>query len=195
MSDTPINIAKKQNGYITATDATRMGIPRRKLSEAVTKGDLQQIERGLYALPDVWEDEYVMAQHRFSRGIYSHETALFLHGLTDRTPETLTMTFSRGYNTSAVKKTGLIAKTVSGNLLDLGISRLETPFGNEIIAYNIERTLCDIVRGKASPDPQVVTPAMKLYAASKEKDINLLLDYAKKLSVVGKVRTYMEVLL
>jgi predicted transcriptional regulator of viral defense system len=195
MVDDLISIAKKQNGFITSTEATHAGIPRRCLTEAVSKGKLQQIGRGLYALPHIWEDEYVIAQHRFSRGTFSHETALFLHGLTDRTPEVLTMTFPQGYNTSTARKAGLITKTVFSEFLDLGVSHLKTPFGNEVAAYNIERTLCDVVRGKANPDPQLVNPAMKAYTTSKDKDINLLLDYASKLGVASKVRTYMEILL
>ncbi len=195
MKRTATDIATKSSGFITATEATQAGIPRRQLTEAVNNGELHRIERGLYALPDVWEDDYVIAQHRFSRGVFSHETALFLHGLSDRTPETLTMTFPHGYNTSAARKAGLTTKTITGALLKLGISHLETPFGNKVIAYDAERTLCDIMRGNANPDTQLVNPAMKAYISSKKKDINLLLDYASKLGVASKVRTYVEVLL
>ena len=83
---TLIEIAKGQNGYVSASQATAAGIPRRKLTEAVDKGELVQVGRGLYALPETWEDPYFVAQHRFSRGVFSDDTALFLHGMTDRAP-------------------------------------------------------------------------------------------------------------
>ena len=90
-----IEIAKSRNGYVSASQATAAGIPRRKLAEAVGRGDLVQVARGLYALPETWADPYLVAQHRFARGLFSDDTALFLHGMTDRAPFSLTMTIPR----------------------------------------------------------------------------------------------------
>ena len=101
---TLIEIAKGQNGYVSASQVTASGIPRRKLAEAVNTGELIQVGRGLYALPETWEDPYLVAQHRFSRGVFSDDTALFLHGMTDHAPFFLTMTFPRSYNATPVRE-------------------------------------------------------------------------------------------
>lgn len=87
-------IAKGGNGYVTASQVTAAGIPRRRLSGAVVASELVRIDRGLYALPEVWEDPFYVIQNRFAKGVFSDETALFLHGMTDRIPFSLTMTFS-----------------------------------------------------------------------------------------------------
>ena len=76
----------------------------------------------------------------------------------------------------------------------LGIIEIKSPCGNPIKIYNLERTLCDIVRGSGS-DIQIVNGAMKRYAASKEKDIHKLMEYAGQLRVKPKILHYMEVLL
>ena len=55
-------------------------------------------------------------------------------------------------------------------------------------------TLCDILRGSGS-DVQIVGEAMKRYAASKDKNIHKLMQYADQLRVKPKVLRYMEVLL
>ena len=68
------------------------------------------------------------------------------------------------------------------------------PCGNSIRVYDLERTLCDILRGSGS-DIQTVSATMKKYAASKEKDIHKLMQYADRLRVKPKVLRYMEVLL
>ena len=57
-----VEMAESGNGYVTASQATEAGVPRRKLTEAVRKGDLVQVARGLYALPETWEDPYLVAQ-------------------------------------------------------------------------------------------------------------------------------------
>ena len=56
-----VEMAMSGNGYVTASQATEAGIPRRKLTEAVGRGDLVQVARGLYALPETWEDPYLVA--------------------------------------------------------------------------------------------------------------------------------------
>ena len=61
--------------------------------------------------------------------------------------------------------------------------------------YDLERTLCDLLRGRRVVDAQVFNPAMKHYVQSKEKDIQKLLLYARALGVEKKVRNYLGVLL
>lgn len=189
------DIAKAGNGYVTAAQVTAAGIPRRRLSEAVREGVLVQVDRGLYALPETWEDPFLVAQHRFARGIFSDETALYLHGMTDRVPFFLTMTFPRSYNKTRAKEAGVICRSCADEALGLGIVRVRTAYGNLVRAYDLERTLCDLVRGQRVIDDQVVTPAMRAYARRSDRDPVKLNDYARQLGVEGKVRTYMKVLL
>ncbi len=190
-----LDIAESNKGFVTTADVTAAGIQRRELARAVSEGLIFRIGRGIYCLPETWEDEYVIAQHRFSRGVFSHETALYLLDLSDRMPERLTMTFPQGYNTSGVSAEDLIPRTVAGELLDLGKTRLKTPYGNEVIAYDVERSLCDLFRGCAFPDVQILNPAMKSYLFRKGRNIPKLLEYARMLGVEKRVRMHVEVLL
>lgn len=194
MSDVA-KMARENNGYISSAQVTSAGMPRRLLAEAVAAGELVQVERGLYALPDTWEDELYITQHRFSKGIFSDETALYLHGMTDRAPFSLTMTFPRSYNASAARGAGIVCRTCADDVLGLGRCEVRTPYGNSVRAYDIERTLCDIVRGQKVVDSQVVVPAMRAYAANRDRNVSKLMGYARKLGVERKIRSYMEVLL
>ena len=188
-------ILKNNNGIVTTTQITEAGIPRRCLSSLVDSGVIYRVDRGIYALPETWEDELFFMQYRFSKGVFSHETALYLHGMTDRTPIRYTMTFPFGYNTSSVKKNNIIAKSSSKDTYELGIITMSSPAGNPINVYDIERTLCDIVKGRHRSDIQVINQAMKTYASSKDKDIAKLMSYADQFRVKSKIFRYMEVLL
>lgn len=189
------NIAFEDGGFITATGATRRGVQRRALSAAVEAGTLVRVDRGLYCLPETWEDEYVVAQHRYTRGVFSHDTALYLLGLSDQAPEKLTMTFPRGYNTTLARRFGVIAKSAPKDRFELGGTTAETPYGNEVAVYDAERTLCDMMRGAAEPDKQLLIPAMKGYLSSGKREIVKLQDCARALGVSGKMNAYLEVLL
>ena len=188
-------ILKTNHGIVTATQVTEAGIPRRCLTAMSEAGVIYKVERGIYALPEAWEDEMFFLQYRYSKGIYSHETSLYLHGMTDRTPIRYTMTFPFGYNTGGVKRQGIIAKISTERTYELGIVEMASPAGNLMKVYNIERSLCDIVKARHGADIQVVNQAMKTYATSKEKDIAKLMRYADQLRVKSKVMQYMEVLL
>ena len=192
---TVIGIAKNQNGYVSASQASSAGIPRRKLSEAVDRGELVRVERGLYALPETWEDPYLIAQYRFSRGVFSDDTALFLHGMTDRAPFYLTMTFPRHYNATSAKDAGITCRTCADEVFELGLTELITQHGNAVRAYDLERTLCDLARGQSTIDSQIFVPAMKIYNKKPGRDITKLIEYARKLGVERKIRNYLEVLL
>ena len=93
-----------------------------------------------------------------------------------------------------LKQENLIVKRVVPENYEFGRIEIESPSGNPIRVYDLERTLCDILRGSGS-DVQIVGEAMKRYAASKDKNIHKLMQYADQLRVKPKVLRYMEVLL
>jgi len=191
-----INAMLAENkGFITSRQVAEANLQRRILSELVEAKKIYRVARGIYALPDVWEDEMYFLQYQFSKGIFSNETALYLHGLSDRTPHTYTLTFQHGYNATGLKKYNAKAKFVTSELYDLGITERPSPCGNTISVYDIERTLCDIVKGKNSCDIQLINQAMKTYAESREKNITKLIAYSERLRVRSKILRYMEVLL
>ena len=121
-------------------------------------------------------------QRKYGRGIYSHDTALYLLGYSDRTPAKYTMTFPKGYNAPSLKQENLIIKRVVPENYEFGQIQIKSPSGNPIRVYDLERTLCDILRGSGS-DIQIVSEAMKRYAASKDKNIHKLMKYADQLRV------------
>ncbi|MBS3885877.1 MAG: hypothetical protein KGZ41_07530 [Dethiobacter sp.] len=97
----------------------------------------------------------------WSKLIYSHETALFLHDLTDRDPINYTVTVPTGYNANNRREEGFIVFSVKRELHQLGTVQMETMFGHRVTAYGLERTICDCIRSR---DIAVVTDAVKRYA-------------------------------
>lgn len=190
-----IKMAEKNNGIITAAMVAAAGFSRGNIKYLLDKGLIEKSSRGVYILPEVWDDEIFNLQNRFKRGIYSHETALFLWDLTDRTPDSYHMTFPANYNLTKPKKENIRCIQCKKEIYNLGIKEVTTPGGNIVKAYSIERTLCDILRPYGRVDIQIVTEAFKRYAANSNKNIPVLSEYAKLLKVEVKLRSYLEVLL
>ena len=187
-----MELARQSNGMITSSAATVTGVARRELSEAVERGELVRLSRGVYATPETWEDEFALAQRRFSRGVFSHETALYLHGLTDRASDALIMTFPHGYNTGNARAAGIDARTVTAVLHGTGTTDVMTPYGAEVRAYCAERAICDLFRSNTAPDLQLALPAIRSYIASEGRNPVSLMEYARMLRVEAKLRPYVE---
>lgn len=183
-----------ENGLITSKKVSEHGIHRRVLSELVYDGKLIRCSRGIYMLADEWEDEFYLLQQKYKKIVFSHATSLYLSGYSERVPLRFNITLPGNYNSPSLKEENVIITRVIEKNYSLGITQVSTPMGNIVNAYDLERSLCDILRG-SSNDIQTVQFAMKKYASSKERDINKLMRYANQLRVEAKVRKYMEVLL
>lgn len=64
------------------------------------------MSRGQYATVDALVDEMANFQARYKAAIFSHETALYLHELTDRSPLYYSVTLPSGYNATGLKAGG-----------------------------------------------------------------------------------------
>lgn len=190
-----LNLAKQNNGIVTTAMVVSAGIPRGSLKYLTDKGGLEWASRGVYTLPEVWDDEFINLQSRYKRGIFALETALFLCNLSDRTPGRFRMVFPGTYNLTSPKNFGIICSSSKEPFYSMGVEEIPTPSGNNVRVYGVERTLCDILRPRNLVDVQIITNAYKQYTARKEKNIPLLSEYAHALKVEKRVRSYLEVLL
>lgn len=188
-------IIKENNGLILASQVREMNISDKCLSKLVKLGEIERVERGIYVLTDVLEDEMYILQLKYKQAIFSHETALYLHELTDRDPIYYSVTVKTGYGYSKIKKYGAKVYTIKEELYDLGIIEKKTIYGNIVKTYDMERTICDVVRSRSRIESSIFNSSLQAYSKSKNKNIPRLFEYAKKMGVENQVRHYMEVLL
>ena len=187
--------AKENNGVITSALLTAEGISRGHIKPLVESGKLTRATRGVYTLPWVFEDEYFNLQSRYRKGIFSGATALFLFDFTDRTPEKPEMTFPLKYNVSVLKEQLLVYRRTKPEWYELGVTEIASPSGNNLRVYDIERTMCELLRRGKDADIQIVTDVFKRFARKKDKNLHRLSEYAKTMRVEEKARSYLEVLL
>lgn len=186
---------QKNNGMITTNDVEQMGIARKTLTRMLEKGLIERESQGLYVLPNSWGDEYYNLIFSSKNAIFSHATALFLHGLSERVPLIYEITVINGYNASLKTRENVELYFISKDIFELGKTEIESPQGKIVPVYDIERTLCDMLKSKQNQDIEIIKYAFKTYVKSPKKDIYKLIEYAKKLKVDEEVNTYLEVLL
>lgn len=188
-------LIKKQNGTILSADLDRYGIPRKYLQRLINGGRLERCDRGVYVAVDAIEDEMFAMQKKYSQLIYSHETALYMHDLSDRTPFEYSATVPSGYKVVSNVADRFKIYYVKKELHELGVISLKSSFGNQVRVYNIERTICDIIKSRSRVDIQILNEALRRYVKIKSSDYSLLMDYAKKLNIETVLKNYLEVIL
>ena len=190
-----LNVVNRNGGYITTKELTKYNINRRFLTSLVKEEKLIRASRGYYILPNVFSDDFYIILSKCKKAIFSDATALYLHNLSDRIPLVYDITLPYGYGNCYKDMSNVSLHYVKNELIDLGMIEIESPFGMKIKTYDIERTICDIIKNKNKMDIEVFSKALKEYSRLKNKDLLKLMKYAKKLNVEKKVREYMEVLL
>ena len=188
-------IAKTHGGIIETKIAAQRGISKAMLYKLCKEDKIHRIGKGQYILPDDMQDELLAISNRSERIIFSHETALYLHGISDRTPFEHTVTAPSGCIPSAAIKSECKVYYIKPELFELGKTTLRTPAGNDVPAYDLERTICDVIRSRNKLGTETFLAALKMYAASPKKNLNQLNTYAKQIRVEKVLRQYLEVLL
>ena len=193
--DKILKLIEKNNGYVTTKEVVENGINKIFLTNMVRNGKLVRISKGYYGLPDYIEDEYYKISSKSKNARFSLATALYLHNLSDRTPLVYNITLPFGYNGALQKEKKVILNFVNRKILDLGMIEMTSPFWMKIKVYDVERTICDIIKSKNKMDAEIFSKALKEYAKSKNKNLSKLTKYAKAMNIEKKVSEYMEVLL
>ncbi|SMP64366.1 type IV toxin-antitoxin system AbiEi family antitoxin domain-containing protein [Anoxynatronum buryatiense] len=188
-------LLKKNKGFLKTSDAVSSGISRTVLGDFVRKNGLERVAHGLYMSQDAWEDNLFVIQVRYPESVFSHETALYLLNLANREPSPFSVTLRTGTNSARLSKEGIKVYKVKEALFDQGIIETISPSGHTVRTYNAERTICDLFRSRRNIEIQALQDAVKTYVHLRDKNIPLLMRYAKLFSVEKMVRQYLDVLL
>ncbi|HAH94984.1 MAG TPA: abortive phage infection protein [Dielma fastidiosa] len=180
---------------ITTSQVLSLGFSKQILTIYVKEGLLERCRHGIYILPNTIHDDMYTMMLRSDQIVFSHDSAFFLNGLSERTPFIHTVTIPSNTALPNSLKGECICFYVKSNLHDIGIIEKRTTLGNSVKCYNVERTICDFIRCRSRCDEETVISAIKKYAAYDNKDLNLLSVYAEQFKITKELKKYLEVLL
>ena len=163
------------NGFLRNKDLVDNNIPSVYLTRLVNNNVIERVSRGLYVRTNSLPDDLVILQNKSKNAIYSNMTALYLYGFSDRLPIKYDITVNSGYNGSLQEVDNVNLFYTKKELLNLGefVYRLDS--GNLIKVYDLERTICDVIKNKNRLDQELANKALRKYFYSKEKLIYVLL--------------------
>ena len=182
------------NGFLRNKDLVDNNIPSVYLTRLVNNNVIERVSRGLYVRTNSLPDDLAILQNKSKNAIYSNMTALYLYGFSDRLPIKYDITVNSGYNGSLQEVDNVNLFYTKKELLNLGefVYRLDS--GNLIKVYDLERTICDVIKNKNRLDQELANKALRKYFYSKEKNTLKLYEYAEKMKIYKKVRSVFEIL-
>ena len=133
-------LAEANNGFVRTAQVEALGISRPMLRKYTDAGKLEQVRKGLYVLADGMPDEYALLQGQCRDAVFSYGTALYLWGLSDRTPHIYDITIPRDKNISVLKRDNpnLRCHYLPRDVYEIGITQTRSPQGAEIKLYDKE---------------------------------------------------------
>ena len=182
-----------KNDYLTTKDVTDNNIPRTYLTKLMKKNKIERVSRGVYIKKNELVDEFVILQSKSKNAIYSNTTALYLHGFSNRIPIKYDITINSGYNGSLQKEDNVKLFYTKRELLELGVINYKLDSGNIIRVYDLDKTICDIIKNKKKIDAEIFNKAIREYFYSRKKNTLKLYEYAKKMNIYNKVGNTFEV--
>ena len=181
------------DGLLNFNQVKELGLSYYTLNLMLANEEISSDEHGLYSLPDVYIDEWFAIQHRFPKGIFSLDSALWLHGLSLTVPFQFTLSFPYGTNTKNLKQNNILP-IVLRSYYDIGVNRLERQPNQIISVYSKERTLVESLRPIYKMDIQLISSAFQMYFKENKYNLDELYYYGKLFKVTSKLQSYIEVL-
>jgi predicted transcriptional regulator of viral defense system len=183
---------ENSNGIITARSCREQGIPTIYLTRLTEKGVLRRMAPGIYGTESADFDELFFFQYRFSKSVFSYETAASLLGVSDKIINRMDVTVSEKYNFGN-RLPNINIHYVKKEWLNLGVTSRKTVFGNPVRVYSYERTLCDVILNRDKVDPETYVKLIRGYSSYMERNLKELQEIANKMGVLQKVTDIMEI--
>lgn len=184
----------ENNGILKTADVVAAGISKETFYKYVKDAGMEKAAHGIYLSPDCLTDELYLLQAQFPKAVYSHEAALYLHDLAEKEPIPFSVTVPASYNSDGLMKKGVKVYYVKKEWYDMGICEIQTPGGHFVKVYDMERTICDILRKRKNMDISVFNYAVKEYMKRRDKRISVLSRYAVALHIEKQMNETMGVL-
>ena len=185
-----IAIANLNNGYLTPKLIKENGIYTSYIRRLLNVGELFRVERGIYITKQGVEDEFYINNIKYTNIVYSGDTAIFLNGLSNKQSPEKEVSIARGMGIP--KLDGYTIKQSRKDTFYLGITMVETPFGNKVRCYDKERCICDLFIRPDNYDYEDRVYAINTYK-NEYLNFDKLYNYARILGVLDKVKSVFEV--
>lgn len=191
---TLLRLARK--GPVRARDLEDAGIPRAYLKRLCSRGQLEQVHRGLYRLATAPVSEFSSLAEvgkRVPHAIVCLLSALQVHGLTTEAPHAVWILIDRHARMPKLASPQLEVVRASGAAREHGIET-HTLDGVKVRLTTPAKTVADCFRFRRHVGLDVALAALKDYLKKRKGSIDALVEAARADHIYPFMRPYLEAL-
>lgn len=190
------SIFSTNSGYARTSDILAAGIHFSELKKLLAAGTISQIKRGYYRWEDManWGSELPEITRLIPHGVFCLFTAAEYHGLSTFQSWQHHIAIERSMKIAGLDKEQIKLYYWPQTSLEFGVEEI-TLEGGIIHMTDAARTVCDIVKYRNKVGKDLMLEVIRNYAKRKDKNVSLILDYARRLRVEKIIKPYLEITL
>ena len=183
--------------FITTAELKSMGYSYYKIGKLVDEGALSRINRSTYENLNYKGDEndFFSAEAFVPHGVICLMSAARYYELTNFIPDVVDVAIERKKKVHTMPKWPEIRiYYFDSSRMDTGVTEI-CDGDNCFHIFDIEKTVVDIIYYRNKVGIEETSEVLKNYLRRRDRQINRLFAYAKRLRCEKVVRTYLEVLI
>lgn len=183
--------------FITTTELKNMGYTYYKIDKLEKVGILSRINRSTYENLDYKGDEndFFSAEAYVPNGVICLVSAARYYGLTNFLPDAVDVAIERKKKVNTLPEWPEIRIFYfSQSRMDIGVKKIYEG-KNCFHIFDIEKTVVDIIYYRNKIGIEETSEVFKNYLKRRDRQIDRIYAYAKRLRCEEVVRTYLEVLI
>lgn len=187
---------RSHGGWLRQRQAVDLGVHPRWLSRLVDEGSIERVSRGLYRLshePEASNDSFEAACRTAPGGVVCLVSALVYYELTTSNPSEVYLAIPRTAWAPKVEYPPIRFFRFSLPMMSFGVTVVRSSRSSFSI-FDREKTICDSMRHRPIVGQDVVIEALRSYLRSRSRNIDRLLETARRCRVEKRIRPYVEAL-
>ena len=161
------------------------------INKEIKSGNVIRIKNGVYMLPEELASTMIDVARIVPGGVVCLYSAWNYYGLTTQIPDGFYIAIEKHRKVVVPEIMGIILCYWQEKYCTMGVEEIEIA-NHKVKIFCIEKSVCDAIKFRNKIGTEVAIEILKNYLKRKERNISLLMDFAKQMRILSTMRQYLE---
>ena len=161
------------------------------INKELNSGSIIRIKNGVYILPEEQTTMMMDIERIVPGGVICLYSAWNYYNLTTQIPNGFYIAIEKHRKVVAPKMTGIILCYWAEKYCSMGVEDVEIA-NHRVKIFCIEKCVCDAIKFRNKIGTDVAVEILSNYLHRKDRNISLLMDFAKQMRVISTIQPYLE---
>ena len=190
----PDSVFMEHGGLANAKQLLADGITYYQLKELLASGQVIRLKHGLYRWTDTPVAEMAEVSHLVKKGVFCLYSAAFHYGLTTFVSSEYHLAVPKKYKVVLPAYPPIKLYYWEETAYRTGVQKTDKE-GREVDMYDVEKTVCDMVRYRKKVGMDTLKEVLKSYLLREDRNLDKLGKYASAMNIGGEVNNLITLLI